>query len=93
MTSVLTTKYFNKSRRAQMLHNPDHAIIKALAVNLMSNMENTPDGLQTICPELLPIADFHNGLARPNNRPPCSVRLTLDGVLWIYGANKRWRRQ
>ena len=59
---------------------------------MLENMTETPDGLQTICPELLPIADFHNGLMRPNAYPPASVRLTLDSVLWVYGPNKRWRK-
>jgi len=74
-----------------MLKNPDHKTIKAMAVNLLCNMTNTPATLQKVCPELLPIADYHNGLMRPNNKPPVSVRLELEGELWIYSrGSKRW---
>lgn len=77
-----------------MRENPDHKIIKSLAENLLLGMTTTPVGLQRVCAELMPIADFHNGLTRPNNRPPSSVRIILDGQMWIFNAHKRrWRTQ
>jgi len=75
-----------------MIANPDHKIIKELAVNLLSVYRHTPEEKIRVCNEMLPIAELHNGLMRPNDRPPVTVRVELDGQLWIYGANKRWRK-
>jgi len=75
-----------------MITNPDHKIIKNLAANLLNTKNDTPAGLQKICNDLLPIAEFTNGLNRPNNKCPNAVLITLDGKRWklIKGINKKW---
>ena len=74
--------------------NPDHKIIKNLAARLLNTMTETPDGLQKVCNEMLPIAEYSNGFYTPNNKPPNAVYIELEGQLWrlMRGANKRWQK-
>jgi hypothetical protein len=76
-----------------MLTNPDHKAIKALALNMLLNMDHCPDGKQKVCNDLLPIAEFANGLITPNASRPNAVYVELDGVLWRHmRAGKQWRQ-
>ena len=74
-----------------MLANPDHKTIKDLAREMLFKMTECPDALQRICNELLPIARYENGLVTPNKRPPTTVYVELDGVMWRFNkSHKKW---
>lgn len=76
-----------------MLQNPDHKTIKALALQMLHTLDHCPHGKQKVCNELLPIAEFRNGLYTPNAGRPTAVYVELDGVLWRHTRiGKQWTR-
>ena len=77
-----------------MIANPDHARIKAAAAYMLNTRQDTPDGKVKLFNDMLPLAEFANGLHTPNSHPPNAVYVELDGVLWrlMRGDNKRWQR-
>ena len=76
-----------------MLTNPDHQVIKRLAYEMLCALDHCPNGLNKVCNDLLPIARFENGLYTPNSRPPTTVYVELDGVLWRHTkTGKKWIR-
>ena len=60
-----------------MLQNPDHKIIKAAAWEMLQTLNHCPDGKQKVFNEMLPIAEFRNGLYTPNNHRPNAVYIEL----------------
>lgn len=80
-----------------MLANPDHKVIKQLAREMLLRLDHCPAGLQKICNELLPIAQFANGFTDEVNQrskiPPTTVMVELEGQRWIAQKHRRnWRR-
>lgn len=74
------------------LANPDHEVIKANAAAMLDQLTETPEGLQKLDPGLLPIAEFVNGIRRPNQKPPTTVYVVLDGQRWVKQRGKKWSR-
>lgn len=76
-----------------MITNPDHKVIKSLALGQLLRLDHCPSGLQKVCNDLLPIAKFCNGLNTPNAHRPNAVYVELDGVLWRHQrTGKQWRQ-
>lgn len=75
-----------------MKSNPVHDEIKRLAGHMLETLEHTPDGLQKVHEELLPIAEFMNGLNRPNSKPPVAVYVTLAGQRWRKQRGSKWQQ-
>jgi hypothetical protein len=65
--------------------------VKGLAARMLETLDHTPRGPQKVLDELLPCAEFFNGITAPNDRPPVAVYLTLGGRQYrrVRGKN-RW---
>lgn len=75
-----------------MQATPVHEEIKTLAAYMLDTMTHTPDGLQKVHPDLLPVAEFVNGRNRPNAKPPVSVYVTLAGQRWRKQRGGKWQK-